>query len=297
MNRILYLTTAVIAVLAGAAFAQTSTEPKWWDETPWRSDDRAFHYYPEPPKTPVKALPPVVEPVPLLPPPARRFEDMASVKEAREEHDRLLDVAVITPTPANVLAYHEFKTKLLAQSEKFSAVSQSVIWANPSIDYNATNPVANFAQTSQRIQKNRDEEQLMRDLAKTHGIIFFFRGSCGPCHAQAPILKQVAQRYGIEVMAVSLDGGSIPGLENARLDNGISKAVTGGRGVEMTPMSFLVSRDYKDIVMLGAGVLAEDEILNRVRLLKTRSAETMYTPYWANQSDPPTQAQLKKAVK
>lgn len=246
---------------------------KWWEETPWADQDRDFHYYPDPVSKKAKEAPK-----------PRRFEDFTSVKDIRMEHDRLLDQAVVMPTQANVLAYHEFKTKMLAQTEKFSAVSQAVIWANPSIDYNATNPVANFAQTSQRIQKNRDEEQLLRDLSRTHGIVFFFRGDCGPCHAQAPVFLEMQRTYGISVLAVSLDGGRIAGFENAKRDNGISKRLTGGRGVEVTPMSFLVSKDLSEIKMLGAGILAEDEILNRVRLIKTRTPETLYTPYWAAQT-------------
>jgi conjugal transfer pilus assembly protein TraF len=263
-------------LLPSWSFAQDEDEPSWYSDAPWKREDRPFHFYPDP----VDAKPKDVPKKKVQP---KSFEQMTSVKQIREEHDRLLDVAVVNPSQQNVLAYHEFKTKMLAQSEKFSAVTQAVIWQNPTIDYNATNPVANFAQTSQRIQKNRDEEQLMRDLAKGYGIVFFYRGSCGPCHAQAPIFKLIQQRYGMEVLAVSLDGAPMPGFENARPDNGISKALTGGRGVEATPMSFLVSRDYKDITMLGAGVMGEDEILNRVRLLKTRTPETMYTPYWAGQ--------------
>ena len=271
------------AVPAQAQDLDKDDVPQWWDTSPWRQEDRPFHYYPDPadvrPKSTSK---------PAVAPERKTFEQMKTVKEIREEHDRLLDVAVVQPTQVNVLAYHEFKTKMLAQSEKFSAVTQAVIWQNPSIDYNVTNPVANFAQTSQRIQKNRDEEQLMRDLAKNYGIVFFYRGSCAPCHAQAPIFKIIQQRYGMEILAVSLDGAPMPGFENARPDNGISRALTGGRGVESTPMSFLVSRDYKDITMLGAGVMAEDEILNRIRLLKTRTPETMYTPYWAGQQQAST---------
>lgn len=268
------LLAAFSALATATAQAQNSDEVRWWEETPWKDQERPFHYYPDPG---------TAKPAPAKETP-RRFEDFKSVKDIKQEHDRLLDLAVVTPSEANVLAYHEFKTKMLAQSEKFSAVSQTVIWANPSIDYNATNPVANFAQTSQRIQKNRDEEQLLRDLSRSHGIVFFFRGDCGPCHAQAPIFVEMQRNYGINVLAVSMDGGRIPGFENAKRDNGISKRLTGGRGVEMTPMSFLVSRDLSEIKMLGAGILAEDEILNRIRLIKTRTPETLYTPYWAAQT-------------
>jgi conjugal transfer pilus assembly protein TraF len=261
MNCIFLLALTVHQV----AHAQTEPLPQWWESTPWNADDRPFHFYPE--------LEPVAKPAPKAP--SRKFENLKTVKEIKDEHDRLLDVAVVNPTPVNVLA--------------FSSVSQAVIWQNPSIDYNAINPVANFAQTSQRIQKNRDEEQLLRDLSRTHGIVFFFRGDCGPCHAQAPIFVEMQRTYGINVLAISLDGGRIPGFENARPDNGISKRLTGGRGVEVTPMSFLVSKDLNEIKMLGAGILAEDEILNRIRLIKTRAPETYYTPYWAAQQ----QAQQK----
>ena len=275
LKKLVLAASAVLQIcVAAAAQDQSDDDMWWWADTPWKQSERPFHYYPDAER---------LRPKPPIAVERRRFEDLESVREIRAEHDRLLDLAVVKPTPVNVLAYHQFKTKMLAQSETFSAVSQSVIWANPEIDYNATNPVANFAQTSQRIQKNRDEEQLLRDLSKSHGIVFFFRGSCGPCHAQVPIFQQLQKQYGIEILPVSLDGGSIPGLANARPDNGISKALTGGRGVEMTPMSFLVSRDYKDITMLGAGILAEDEILNRIRLLKTRTPETMYQQYWAGQ--------------
>ena len=273
--RMSFLATLLLATGAMAtAFAQNEGEGLWWEETPWKNQERPFHYYPDPEapkKAPPKDLP-------------KRFEDLKTTKEIQEEYNRRLDRAVVTPTEEHVLSYHEFKTKMLAQTEKFSAVSQAVIWANPSIDYNATNPVANFAQTSQRIQKNRDEEQLLRDLARSHGIVFFFRGDCGPCHAQAPIFVEMQRNYGISVLAISMDGGRIPGFDNAKRDNGISKRLTGGRGVEMTPMSFLVSKDLSEIKMLGAGILAEDELLNRIRLIKTRTPETMYTPYWAAQA-------------
>jgi conjugal transfer pilus assembly protein TraF len=285
------LYAAIAAVLAVAvphyatAQAATDTKRSFWNDSAWKGDERGFHYYPDPNTKKPSAPAPAAVAEPQQPQP-KQFDELKTTKEIREEHDRLLDVAVVSPTEENVLAYHRFKTRMLAQSEVFSSVSQAVIWKNPDIDYNATNPTANFAQQSQRIQKNREEEQLMRDLSTTHGIVFFFRSSCPACHAQAPILRLLTQRYGIEVLSVSLDGGVIEGLPNMRADNGISAAMTGGRGIEMTPMTFLVSRDQKDVIMLGAGLLAEDDFLNRVRLMRTRRADQLYVPYWAaHQSD------------
>ena len=40
-----------------------------------------------------------------------------------------------------------------------------------------------------------------------------------------------------------------------------------GRGIDTVPAMFLVSRDKKEIVPLGAGVLAMDEMVERIRVL------------------------------
>jgi conjugal transfer pilus assembly protein TraF len=109
----------------------------------------------------------------------------------------------------------------------------------------------------------------MASLAKTHGVLFFYRSDCEFCKLQAPIMQMLNQRYGIEVLAVSVDGGGIREFPNAKLDNGISLVVTQGRGVQTVPALFLVSRDQKQVLQLGSGVLAMDEIIERARVLTT----------------------------
>jgi thiol-disulfide isomerase/thioredoxin len=41
-------------------------------------------------------------------------------------------------------------------------------------------------------------------------IFFIFKGSCPYCHKYSPVLKSFQNKYGITIMAISLDGGALP---------------------------------------------------------------------------------------
>jgi conjugal transfer pilus assembly protein TraF len=129
------------------------------------------------------------------------------------------------------------------------------------------NPSANFAQVELRQARTEAKRRTMESLARDFGIVFFFRSDCPYCKIQAPVLRMLSNTYGMEVLPVSLDGGPLDGWPEARVDNGISMVVSGGRGVNVVPALYLVSRDTRQAVMLGSGVLAADEIVDRVHLL------------------------------
>ena len=75
------------------------------------------------------------------------------------------------------------------------------------------------------------------------------------------------KNYGIEVLPVSLDGRGIREFPQFKPDNGISQVLSRGRGIETVPAMYLVSRDQKQIIPFGTGVLAMDEIVERIRVL------------------------------
>ena len=57
-------------------------------------------------------------------------------------------------------------------------------------------------------------------LGRDHVLFFFFRSDCPYCHAFAPTLEAFQARQGIRVVAISVDGGAMPGFPDARRDNG-----------------------------------------------------------------------------
>jgi conjugal transfer pilus assembly protein TraF len=68
------------------------------------------------------------------------------------------------------------------------------------------NPVNNTAVKVNNQAKEQDRTNYMKNIAREHGLIFFFRSDCPYCHQYAPTLKLLSEMYGIEVLGVSIDG-------------------------------------------------------------------------------------------
>lgn len=260
----------VVALTLGLAFSAASLSQEqgsesggnWWDKDPWSNPGRGFNWYPpdDAPRSSKK-----VEP--KAPPKAKNIKEMTTVADIREEYLRLRDQSIIEPTESNVYAYLNAKQYVLDKAAIHTDMVRRVVWQNPDVDYNVRYPAATFAQNAIKEKRIQDTEALMERLAITHGVLFFFRGDCEFCHMQAPILKMLRDRYHIEVMAVSVDGARIREFPDAKKDNGISVFVSQGRGIETVPAMYLISRDQKQVIPLGAGVLAMDEIVERIRVL------------------------------
>jgi conjugal transfer pilus assembly protein TraF len=247
----------------------------WWEDSPWAKDDRGFHWYPPEKKVvkPVKKKP--VEQQAAVPKP-KRLQEITDAKDLREEVDRRKRVAIMNPSPENMYAYLEGNKFIQDKAAMFTDVWRRTVWQNSDLDYNVRNPTANFAQVDIKQARTRAYDAQVKDLSKNNGLMFFFRGDCQYCKIQAPILQMVTRQYGFRVMAVSLDGGGMDEFPGAKVDNGISKIVSNGEGVLNVPALYLVSDDTKRVVPIGAGVLAMDEIVDRIRVLVNTAPGTEF---------------------
>lgn len=270
----------LLATLATASMLATgpAVASNWWESDPWSNPERGFNWYPpDPPPAPKpkKEEPKKEEPKKEAPKtaekkePPKRLEDLKTVEEIRKEVVRLRDIAIMEPSEKNIYTYLQANQYVMDKSSYFTDVWRRVVWQNPEIDYNARSPTANFAQVAMKERKNLESDALMDQLARTHGVVFFFRSDCDYCHLQAPVLQSLKQNFKIEVLPITLDGRPMREFPDARPDNGIASVVSRGRGIETVPALYLVSRDQKEIVPLGAGVLAMDEIVERIRVLYT----------------------------
>ena len=225
----------------------------------WEDPDRGFYWYPR-----------QLEEENDAPPAPPAIYEMKRMDDIKKELSRLRDDAILQRTPEAVLDYLKAQTWVYDISAQFADVAQRTAWANPEVDYNNRNPVANFAQQAKNQRADRSRNATIQTLsADSYGIIFFARSDCGYCHDQAPVLKAFQRNTGMEVMAISMDGGRIPNFPDAKPDNGISMVASNGQGITMVPALYLVDKDKKKMIPLGTGVLAGDEIMERIRILTT----------------------------
>jgi conjugal transfer pilus assembly protein TraF len=244
---------------AGTSLAVPPTR-SWWDGTPWGDPDRGFNWYPEP-RPEAKATPEA------KPQRAKTIAEMTSLEDVEKALRRLRGVAILNPTEDNVHEYLAAQQWVMARSSVFADTARRVVWKHPDVDYNARSPVANSARYEDNLRRARAVHASVADLGRDYGLLFVARADCPYCHDQAPILRRFERSYHMPVMAISLDGGPIPSFPDARADNGILAAITHGEGVQVVPAVFLVKRATNEAVPLGVGVIAADDLAERIRVL------------------------------
>jgi len=227
----------------------------------WCDNWRGWHFYedpaPEPP--PPKDKPPA--PRPPLDAPTAKAPELLQLERLRRQLEETRAVAIVDPTEANVRRYMQLEARVYAQASRFAEVAQRVGWSSPEFDPTLQGRPVN-ARALEVFERTQFEsrQRAVAALARDHVLLFFFRSDCPYCHAFAPILESFRARYGIGIVAVSVDGGGLPGFPDFRRDNGIASAL----GVAQVPALFLAQPFAGRITALGFGVLSDGELLERI---------------------------------
>lgn len=195
-------------------------------------------------------------------PPAPQQSADARLKEISRQLDELKARAVLEPTTQNVTAYIRFQREQLDRASTFSDVWQRAIWQTPALDYTLQRPVSTLGKRAWLDNRTADRSQVIANLSKRYGVFYFYAQSCAACDIQSPILKSVADSNHMSVVAVSMDGGPSRTFPNYVVDSG-QRARMGLSGRE-TPALVLFDTVTKRPIPIGSGVMAADEIMDRI---------------------------------
>lgn len=256
---LLCCTFASFTLVMGRAQA----EPGWWGDN-WRG----WHFYETPPEEPTEDSPQAAPPRPD-PDQAPELTEFEHLKKTLEE---TRNIAIMRPTEENVRRYMELEAQVVARASYFADVARRVAWATPGLDPTLQGRPVNAKALEVFTDQQRDSRTAaVAALGKNHVLFFFYRSGCPYCHTFAPMLKVFQERYGIQVLAVSLDGGPMPGFPDARPDNGIAAALK----VDQVPAVYLAQPFARKIVPIGFGVLSESELLERISIVSSQQGEQM----------------------
>lgn len=192
------------------------------------------------------------------------IKDIRTAEQMRIELKRREDLMVMTPTDtALVKDYLELWQVAQGKGATLADTWRRVVWQNPALDYAGERPVNNAAIKTYDAQRALREEDHLKALAREHGLIFFFKSDCPYCHAMAPVVRELADRHGIDVLAVSIDGGALPSFPQPR--DGRRQAAAWG--VERVPALFIGSKVTGDRAAIGFGAMSRAEIIHRLFVL------------------------------
>jgi conjugal transfer pilus assembly protein TraF len=257
--------TPAQASLPEEADAAPQTPSDFWKQDVWKQDDRGFLWYPpedvQKPKVPESA--------------PRELASIATMEELKEERERRLSAAVMQPTPENMKLYLEVNAYVQEKSALFADQWQRTLWENPAFDFSSRHPPANFAQVALAGHRKTERAERLSQLKNTHGLLYFYSGSCAFCHLQNPLIAELAKVTGLEVLAVSVDGAPNDYFPGALPDNGIAHAVFAGRPVS-TPALFLLDKATMTPRAVSSGVVAVEDLLKRIDVLTKPLGGTLF---------------------
>ena len=238
--------------------------PRYWSDR-WRG----WHFYEDPA--------PEEQPRPAQPNknssarPAR-VPELVEFERLQKSLEDTRNIAIMRPTEANVRRYMELESQVVARASIFADVAQRVAWATPALDPTLQGRPVN-AKALEVFEQAEfvDRSRAIGELGKDHVLFFFYRSDCPYCHAFAPTLEAFQARHGIQVVAISVDGGPIAGFPNARPDNGIATALK----VTQVPAVFLAQPFTGTITPIGFGVLSESQLLERIAIVTGPRAEAL----------------------
>ena len=186
---------------------------------------------------------------------ARILELRKALEEARAE-------AILDPTPANVTAYLRLQQETLQRAATFSDAFRRTVWATPEVDYTLRRPVGALGKQVWSDQRREDRDAALARLGERYGLIYLGHAGCAGCKVFGPLLRAFAKRHGLDVLAVSLTGEALEGWPEAVADNG--RAARLGLAGAPSPALVLFDTTTKRVVPVGFGVMAEDQMAERI---------------------------------
>lgn len=243
---------ALLAALLTAAIAHAGPDGA---QVYYERHGEGWFWYQDPEPEPEPAKPEVPPPAP--------FDPVAALAIFQKEIEVAKARAILAPTDANLKAYLRLNQVAMNRAGDFAQAWQRAVWTTPALDTRLTNPVNDQAVQVFNDEKLRLVDNFLVKTARSHGLFFFFKGSCPFCHKLAPILKAFAETYGFHVIPVSLDGGTLPDFPNPRGSTEVAVKLE----VDTVPALFLVTPRNRAIHPVAFGYVSWTELRERIYTL------------------------------
>lgn len=194
------------------------------------------------------------------------------IEEQRKALETKLHAAIIEPTHENITSYLLAQRALMNQSQRFAEAWKRVLFVDPYLDETIAHPTDQNARHIYFDLKNTEREKKIKALSQAYGLFFFFKKECRYCHGFSPIVKAFSHKYGWEVLAISLDGGTLPEFPKAKRDNGISRKLN----IQHVPALIALNPETQKILPLAYGMVSQSEIEERIEILTSLSHSKAY---------------------
>lgn len=208
----------------------------------------------------VSELEPETEPEPepnQVPAPTNTEDKMVNIDAEwlKVNLPQLQSNAINNPTNENLGAFYAAQRLMLDISSKFATNTSDFFRKEASwLSEDHRRPTEAFMLDRFKEDVQKAQEPVIDKIATQAGLWFFYSSTCPYCIKQLPLIKHLASRYGLNVLYVSLDGGSIPDIPEDKIVIDVDGRASTQFSVTVTPTTFLVSNDGTKFELLSNGV-------------------------------------------
>jgi len=160
----------------------------------------------------------------------------------------------------------ELQDYWLREASAHKQVNQDALLKYPEFDFSVTHPISNIGTQITDEVHHQEEVSHLRKLAKTSGLLFFYRSKNPYDRRQIPILEDFCNKFGFELIPVSVDGEASPELPRSRLDQGHAARLN----VRYFPAVLLVNPKTHATRPVAFGLTTQDVLT--ARLMQVRGA-------------------------
>ena len=269
--RDLILLALLLLVALLLALPAAAREWRGWCGAPGAAADAGvslgWHFYCDRDEETVEDRPRALPPTAASPPPESATARIAALRERLEEARA---AAILDPSPAKVAAYLRLQQATLQRAAAFSDAFRRTVWASPDLDYTQRRPVGALAKQVWSDARRAERAAALARLSQRYGLIYLGHPDCAACRVAGPLLRAFATRYGLDVLAVSMNGAPLEGWPEAVPDRG--RAARLGLDGMPVPAVALFDTGTKTVTPVGFGILAEDELAERLFVLTQRES-------------------------
>lgn len=187
------------------------------------------------------------------------------IKWLRKNLPRLRETAINNPTRENIAAHMYAQRYMLDMSSRFSNKSMEFMEFEGPLDESKRRPYAAFSLAAFKEEQKNNIKRVIEKVNSNSHIWFFYASDCPYCIKQVGVLRELQVRFGLDVLAISMDGGTLPGVEN--FTNVVDTSGVAQRfGVQYTPTMFLALDGDKGFTSIGEGLTTLPSLQERILL-------------------------------
>jgi conjugal transfer pilus assembly protein TraF len=179
----------------------------------------------------------------------------------------LMQKAIDNPTDENIAAYAYANRLLIDLGSRFSTRMKEYMELEQPLQESARRPFSAFALSEFSAERRSAMTDILKAVKDKSHMWFFYSSTCSFCMKQIPVLKGLKRLYDIKILAISMDGGTLPGVEDFEHVFDYGGAVSQRFNVSVTPTMFLVNNSTEQILPLAQGMHALPELEDRILLV------------------------------